>query len=360
MEPLSRESAQQAVDQIAAFRQELARLEKNQVLHLGAEQQQAVTTYHEQQLEKWRLLFDVDIRSQERQFSQGMKVASFLAALGLGAAVFFLFHQFWGRFSTQWQVGLLVTASVFSLLSSMHFAAREQSGYFARLFAMVAFTCFALNLALLGQIFNVTPSHPVLLVWAAFAFLLAYATEARLMLSVAVLCLAGFLSAQAGAWHGMYWLSVGEQPEFFFAAALLLFLLSLLPQRRYPAFPGLYRVWALLFWFIPVLVLSHWGAGSFLPLASHQVEWLYQIAGFVSSAVVIAAGIRWHWPETMQTGIVFFILFLYTKFYDWWWGWLPKYLFFFLAGLTAVLVVLVLRRLRARSIDARGAGEVRI
>lgn len=346
--PVSREAAQQAADRIAVFRQELDHLAEAGVLHLSAEQQQAVDAYQQEKLAEWRLLFDVDTRRQDRQFSQGMKTASFLAALGLGAAVFFLFHQFWGRFSPPWQIGILMSASIGSLLAAMHCAAREQLGYFARLFAMVAFTCFVLNLALLGQLFNVTPSHSVFLIWASLAFLLAYATGARLQLSMAVLCLAGFLSAQAGAWSGIYWLSVGEQPEFFYPAALVLFLLSFAPHRLNPAFPPVYRVWALLFWFVPVLILSHWGAGSLIPWTPNLVEWLYQIAGFATSAAIIAAGIRWHWPESMQVGVIFFTLFLYTKFYDWWWDWMPKYLFFFLVGLSAVLVLLVLRRLRAR------------
>ncbi len=347
--PASREAAQEAVERIDAFRRELTHLAGAGIMQLNAEQQQAVDSYHQARLEQWRLLFDVDTRGQDKQFSLGMKIASFLAALALGAAVLFLFHRFWGYFSITWQVGLLLAASIGTLLAAMHCAARERQKYFAKLFALVAFTCFVLNLILLGQLFNATSSQNVLLAWAALAFLLAYATEARLLLSAAVLCLAGFLNAQTGAWSGMYWLGVGEQPELFFPAAVLLFLLSFFPHRLYPAFPALYRVWSLLFWFVPVLVLSHWGRGSFLPLAAQQVEWLYQIAGFITSAGVIAAGIRWYWPETVQTGVIFFTLFLYTKFYDWWWDWMPKYLFFLLAGLAAVLVLLILTRLRARS-----------
>ncbi|MDO5674655.1 MAG: DUF2157 domain-containing protein [bacterium] len=352
--PASREAAQQAVERIQAFRRELAHLADREVLHLSVEQQQAVEAYHQGRLEEWRLLFDVDTHSQGRQFSQGMKIASFLAALGLGAAVFFLFHRFWGYFSIIWQAGLLIAASIGTLLAAMHCAARERQVYFAKLFGLVALTCFVLNLVLLGQLFNVTPSPKVLLAWAAFAFSLAYATEARLLLAAAILCLAGFLSAQSGTWSGMYWLSVGEQPESYFPAAVLLFALSFLPHRLYPAFPPMYRVWALLFWFVPVLVLSHWGSGSLLPLPSRQVEWLYQVAGFAGSAGVITAGIRRHWPETVQTGLIFFTLFLYTKFYDWWWDWMPKYLFFALAGLAAVLVLLILQRLRGRSLGSRG------
>jgi hypothetical protein len=50
----------------------------------------------------------------------------------------------------------------------------------------------------------------------------------------------------------------------------------------------------------------------------------------------------------VNTGVTFFVIFLYTKFYDWWWEWMPKYLFFLVVGMTAVLLLLVFRRLRTR------------
>jgi hypothetical protein len=49
----------------------------------------------------------------------------------------------------------------------------------------------------------------------------------------------------------------------------------------------------------------------------------------------------------LNTGVVFFVVFLYTKFYDWWWEIMPKYLFFLVLALVAVLILFVLRRLRA-------------
>jgi hypothetical protein len=51
--------------------------------------------------------------------------------------------------------------------------------------------------------------------------------------------------------------------------------------------------------------------------------------------------------------VTFFLIFLYTKFFDWWWNWMPKYLFFFVLGLTAVLFLVTLRRLRAHGGAAR-------
>ena len=50
----------------------------------------------------------------------------------------------------------------------------------------------------------------------------------------------------------------------------------------------------------------------------------------------------------MNTGLSFFVIFLYTKLFDWWWESMPKYLFFLVLGLSAVLILLVLRRLRSR------------
>jgi len=84
------------------------------------------------------------------------------------------------------------------------------------------------------------------------------------------------------------------------------------------------------------------------------IEKGYQVAGFVLSAAAIGLGIRMGWSEVVNTGNVFFVIFLYTKFYDWWWDMLPKYLFFLILGLTAVLFLLVLRRLRRAGLLDRG------
>ena len=48
-------------------------------------------------------------------------------------------------------------------------------------------------------------------------------------------------------------------------------------------------------------------------------------------------------------------IFLYTKFFDWWWEWLPKWLFFLLIALSAVLLLLVFQRLRRLGITTPGS-----
>ncbi len=346
MEISSKAEAQRRADQITSFRAELAIVERDGVVLLSDSQRAAIEAYHRDWLARLTSAFDVDASRRDRQLSLGMKVASFLGALGLAASVFFLFYQFWGRFSTTVQTVILLAAPLAGVAVTMAVAAREKTGYFSKLSGLVTLACFVLNLSMLGQIFNIAPSPNAFLVWAAFAFLLAYAADARLLLAFAIISLAAFLSARAGTWSGCYWLHFGERPENFLPAAALLFAASWIPHRRFSGFAPIYRVFGLLLALVPFLILANWGRISYLDLDAATVEGLYQLAGFALSGAAIWLGIRAGAPEMVNTGNVFFTVFLYTKFYDWWWDWLPKYLFFLLIGLTAIVMLLVLKRLR--------------
>lgn len=262
--------------------------------------------------------------------------------------MFFLFYQFWGLFGEVSQVAILLAASVSSFCLALWVQGRDSSGYFSKLAALVAFTCFVLNIVMLGQIFNITPSDKALLPWAAYALLLAYVCGARVLLAAGILCLLAFIAARVGTWDGIYWLGFGQRPENFFPAALLIFAVPLLiDQRRFDGFSVIYRVFGLLALFLPMLVLAHWGAGSYFDYPRGRIEAAYQLLGFGVAAAVIWLGVRRDWPDVVNTGLTFFVIFLYTKLFDWWWESMPKYLFFLVLGLTAVLILLILRRLRS-------------
>jgi uncharacterized membrane protein len=47
----------------------------------------------------------------------------------------------------------------------------------------------------------------------------------------------------------------------------------------------------------------------------------------------------------VNTGVSFFVIFIYTKFFDWWWEIMPKYLFFLLMSLMAILCLVIFKRL---------------
>ena len=355
----SRSEAQQRADEIRVFRAELERLEKDGLLHLDPTEREAALRHQDALLAGFASQFDIDRDASAKQLSLGMRIASFLGALALAASVFFLFRQFWGLLATPLQVCVLVIAALGSYAATWWVHRLDPSGYFVKIAAMVAFACFVIDIAMLGQIFNITPSDKALLPWAALAFVLAYCYDLRLLLAAGILCLFAFLSARAATWSGVYWVHFGQRPENFFPAALVLFWIPVwIDHRRFAAFGSIYRVLSLIAIFLPILILGDWGSYSYLPYDHSMIEGFYQTAGFVLSAGVIWLGARRHWPETVNTAVTFFVIFLYTKFYDWWWEFMPKWLFFLIVALTAVLLLVVMRRMRAHGLMGTPSGVI--
>lgn len=343
----TRAGAQARVDQIQAFRREMELLQAEGILQLPAEQQQAIESYHATLTQQLAESFDVDSDTRGRQLSWGMRIASFLGALSLAASVFFLFYRFWGQITVPAQVVILVAAPLLALCFTCWLGTRDSTGYFTKLAALVTFCCFVLNISMLGQIFNIASSPNALLVWAAFAAILAYGLEMKLLLVAGIVCLVTYIAARFGTWAGAYWISFGERPENFFpAAAVLLLVPRFIDHARFDGFASTYRISGLLTLFGPILVLANWGEGSYLLIDPALIEGAYQIGGFVLAGLTIWLGIRVGYPHVVNTGVTFFVVLLYTKFYDWWWEIMPKYLFFLVVGLTAVLFLFVLRRLR--------------
>ncbi|MBI3597536.1 MAG: DUF2157 domain-containing protein [Nitrospirae bacterium] len=358
MKPPSKIEAQKRADQIRAFQSELAQLERDKVVALTDEQRSAIHAAHETLLGQLTQTFDIDRTQREKQLSLGMRIASFLGALAFAASVFYFFYQFWGRLSTTAQVLILILAPLSTFVATILISWKDQSGYFAKLAGLVSFACFVLNISMLGQIFNIAPSDKAFIVWSAFALLLAYSCEVRLLLAAGILCFIAFLSARMGTWSGIYWLYFGERPENFFPAAAFLFVVpQFMDHRQFSGFASIYRVFGLLTLFIPILILANWGGISYLNADPNFIEGAYQVAGFVLSAAAIGLGIRKKWGDVVNTGNAFFVIFLYTKFYDWWWDVMPKYLFFLIVGLTAVLFLLILKRLRSAGLLHRGVAN---
>ena len=293
---------------------------------------------------------NVSTRSaQARPLSPGLRVASFLGALALATSVFFLFHKFRGHFSSAAQVATLLAFALGSLGLTVAVARRDATGYFTRLGALLAFACFVLDVVMLGAIFDITPSDKALLAWAAYAFVLAYAYHLRLLQVAGILALMAFIAARTGSWGGMYWLDFAERPENFFPAAIaLLAVPAVADQSRFSGFAATYRVFGMLGLFLPMLVLANWGTLSWLGLGRDVVQGLYQVLGFAGTAAFIWLGARRDWKAVSNTGVVLFVMFLYTKLFDWWWDRMPKSVFFLLLGLAAVLLLLVFKRLRGR------------
>ena len=87
--------------------------------------------------------------------------------------------------------------------------------------------------------------------------------------------------------------------------------------------------------------------GEVSPLAVATVEIVYQLLSFVLAGLAIVVGARRGWREVEVAGIVFLVLLLLARFFDWWWDFLPRWLFFLVIGALSVALLLALRRLRA-------------
>jgi len=350
---MQKEEAQRHVDRMQAFREELEQLETEGILCLSSEDRQRIDRYHRTRLAELTRQFDIDVNGTEKQLSWGMRIVSLLGALAISAALFFFFYRFWGLLATPTQVGILIAAPLLATLAANFAAGRERTLYFTSILCLVALTSFILDLSVLGNIFNLTSSQNAFLAWSAFALILAYGYGLRLLLVAGMTCLLAYIAATVGTWSGCYWLSFGERPENFIVAGALLTLVPLIPHRRHPGFAHSYRIFGLLTVFIAILILANWGNISYLPWSTKIIEYIYQTVGFLLAGGVIALGIRRHWPGVTNLGSTFFVLYLYTKFFDWWWDWLPKYLFFLLLGLMAVGLLLVLQRLRRAGREVR-------
>ena len=71
-----------------------------------------------------------------------------------------------------------------------------------------------------------------------------------------ILSFAAFPSPQMGTWNGCYWIYFSERPEFF-SRQLWLFFIFAIPHGWFTAFASIFRVFAMLLFFIPVLILAN-------------------------------------------------------------------------------------------------------
>lgn len=355
----SKLAAQRRTDRIAAFREELQELEREGVLVLPPEERARVAAHHEELLRGLASRFDVDLGERERQLSWGMRIASFLGAVALAASAFFFLYRIWGLLATPVQVAILAGGPVLLLAATDFAARRERSGYFAALIGLVTFTAFFLNVFMLGEIFNVTPSPGALLAYGLFGIVLAYAFGGRLILILALAALASWQASWMITWTGAVWTELFERPETFLPAGLLLFAVPFaVPHRARLELVPVWRAVGLIVFLSAVLNLTYSGENSFLrDLGDERVEIAYQILGFLVSAAAIWLGIRLGWRESVSTGGVFFVIFLLARFFDWWWDWMPRYLFFLVIGSTAVLALWALMRLRAAAASSAAAAS---
>ena len=347
-EASGRNDAQVRADRLGIFLDELANLERQQVLVLTPEQRASVESFAEHSLQDLTRRYDIDVNSSQKQLSLGMRIVSALGGLALCAAVFLFFYRFWGLIPAVGQVAILVSTPLLGL-AAMHFTSKhERTLYFTGLIGLVVFASFVLNLVVLGQLFNRISSPNALLAWGALALALGYAYGLRMLLAAGLISWLAFFSATIVSWSGAWWESFFSRPEYILVGGALIAVIPIrLHHRKHESFPGTYRLIGLLAVFLSLLTLWYVGADSVLPFEPKSIERLYQVVAFVTAGFTIWAGIRHNLSGTVNLGAAFFTIFLYAKFVDWWWDWMPKYGFFFLVGAIAIGLLIAFRKIRS-------------
>jgi uncharacterized membrane protein len=349
MELDPRQKAQRRVDRIGLFRQELAELEQEQGLTLTPEQRSRLDAHLEGVLSALSRQFGVDATDSARRISWGMRLASLLGGAALVAAGVLFLHRIWGGLPTSAHVLILTTVPLLLLVGAEYAFRRGTDLYYPALLSLMAGVAFCVELNTLGNVMNLAPSPHALLAWASFAMLVAYAFGLRLLLAAGLLLLTAYTAALAMTARGSYWLGFMEESQFLLPAAAVLYALPwLIRHQDRPYFDFIYRLCGAFTGLTALLVLSKSGDLCCSALGPQMAEVTYQIVGLLLSAGVVAHGVRLGQGGLVNLGTVAFVVFLYVRLHAWFWDWMPKYLFFFLLGLTALVLLLIFRRLRTR------------
>jgi hypothetical protein len=245
----------------------------------------------------------------------------------------------------------VLTLAPLLLLAGVEAAARrEKTLYVAAILAAAATAAFILDVSVVGVVFNMRPTPYAFALWAAFALAVAYAYGLKLLLAAGLTMAMVFLCMIAGRWAGVDLGSAIARPDPLIPAGALAFAAAALPaNRRRAGFPETWRLVGTAAVLLPIVFLSTWSSVfSYLPWPERVIGPMYDAAGFLLGAGAVWLGIRRGWPEVVKTATGFLVVFAFVKFFDWWWAWMPRYLFFLLLGGLAVAVLLILGRLRAR------------
>jgi hypothetical protein len=342
----SRHDAQRRADQIRAFRAELAELRGEGVEAVAPDRYDAIVAHQDALLASLAARFDIDVTASARRLSLGMRLASAFGAAALTAAIVSFFYRIWGGLGTPAQVMLLTGAPLLALGAMTVAARRERTLYFASLCAIVGCGAFVLQTIMLGRIFNMRGSPHVLAAWAAFSLAVAVPLRLTLPFAFGVGAAVCYVAALALSPRGAPWTEFPSRPETVLVPAAAAY-------AAWRLAPAELRAWtrgtALVFGLGALLALSTFEASSLLPWSRGTLSAFYQVAAAAAAVAVVALGVRSGRSETLVIGAVFAGLFLVGRFVDWWWDWMPKYLFFLIMAAVAIGWLAGLARLRRRA-----------
>lgn len=348
--PGSRREAQARADRIRAFEAELEEVERDGVLRLAPDERLRLASYHRALRAMLSARFDVDLVDDQKTTSLGLRLAALVGALAVTTGFVLFFFRIWGTLPVAGRVAIVVAAPLVALGGAEATSRSTRYRMASGLFVALAFGGLVLDVEVLCAVFGIAPRAASLLAYGIFAVALAYTYRRRLLLAAGAVCLACWLAAVLLSSTGAWWLDFPMRPEGLFVGAVGLAVWSAAPHtaRREVGFPPVIRALTLLLIAVPVLLLSRAGYLTWIPADAEAVGVAYQVTSFVVAVAAMTIGLRRRWPEVTALGTVLFALSSFLKFVDWWWAWMPRYLFFLLVGALAFVAAWLLQRIRQR------------
>jgi hypothetical protein len=345
--------AQRRVNQIRAFKAELATLRAAGRSPLTPEQESDLAEYHERVIRSLAAEFDVDRSEAAGQLSRGMRLVSFFGAIALTAAIYSLVERFWGQLDLREQTFLLAVVPLIALVGVELSARRERTLYVASLFALVAYGTFWLAVGVLSWRLNIPLATPFLWLGAIFGFALALPYRFRIVLAIALWTLAVAVAATMFALSGVEWPEIFSRFDLLTLAGFSLFVLAVPLAKLDRSFAPVTRGVAVTIGCAGLLILSANGASSAAPINARVIEVIYQVIAFSVCIGLIVMAIRRGWNETLTIASVALALFLLTRYVDWFWALMPRYAFFLILAALAFVSLFAMRRMRGRLPEAR-------
>ncbi|MGE0043116.1 MAG: hypothetical protein AB7H88_07035 [Vicinamibacterales bacterium] len=336
-------------DRILAFREELDTLRAEGACPLTDVQIEAIHRHHDALLTRLVAAYDLDRSPVAARLSRGLQLASIFGAVTLTAGLAALVSRFWGRLDVPAQVGLLGLFPLLALVGVEVAARRERTRYVSSLFAAVALGTCWLAIVQVGEVLDVPLQPPAMWAGVLFGLALGAAYGFRLVLGVSLVAMVVVASGTAFWLEGSLWTAAFERLEPVILGGAGVFVLARWLGAGAPGFASTTRLTGALVVCAGVLTLTLSGEPSVLAFAPGTIRGIYQVVMVLVTAGGIVMGLRSGWRETWLISTVFLLLFLLTRYVDWFWDALPRYAFFLvLAGLTFVTLY-VLGRLRARA-----------
>jgi hypothetical protein len=227
-------------------------------------------------------------------------------------------------------------------------AQRERSLYVASIFALVAFATYWLAVFVLSDSLNVPVTAPALWGGALFGVSLALPYGFRLIFAASLVALLVALSGSVFEASGAPWTVVPEFPEIITAAAFLLAVTAGRLGAFHPSFASLTRGVGFIVGFLGLLLLSMAGPASLLPLSTQVSELVYQGVLFVVAMGVLMLGVSRQWTESVYIAAGALTVFIFSRFVDWFWTLMPRFVFFLLLAAVAFAWLAALARMRRR------------